>query len=131
MLHRTLLTRIPPRTKGAPYSSAVIASGRFVFTAGQIGRDPETGAWGDGIEAQAHTALRNLDSLLRSAGSDLAHVVRILVFLADLADGPKFNEVYAGYFATEPPARTRVQAAGLGPGCLVELEAIAVTLEPD
>jgi 2-iminobutanoate/2-iminopropanoate deaminase len=129
MLHRTVLARMPPRTGRGSHSAAVLASGKFVFTAGQIGRDPETGLWGEGIEAQTHTAIRNLENVLRSAGSDLEHVVRVLVFMVDLADGPKFNEVYAHYFAAEPPTRTRVQVAGLGSGCLVELEAIAVVID--
>lgn len=109
----------------APYSAAIIAKGTLVFTAGQIGRDSR-GQLAEGIEAQTRVALSNLKGVLSEAGSDLDHVVRILVFLTDLADGPGFNRVYTQFFPTEPPARTRVQAAALAPGCLLELEAIAV-----
>jgi 2-iminobutanoate/2-iminopropanoate deaminase len=114
-----------------PYSPAVIAKGALVFTAGQVGLDPKTGELADGIEAQTHIALRNLENVLAEAGSDMGHVVRILVFLADLADGPQFNMVYVQYFPTDPPARTRVQAGGLAKGCLLELEAIAVLASDD
>ena len=113
------------KSSGA-YSQAILAKGTFLFTAGQIGRDPETGTMPEGIEAQTKQALANLLTVLRAAGGDLKHVVRMLVFLADLKEGPEFNRVYAEHFANEPPVRTRVQAGALSPGCLVEMEAIAV-----
>jgi 2-iminobutanoate/2-iminopropanoate deaminase len=108
------------------YSHAIVAKGTFVFTAGQVGRNAETGMVPDGIEAQTRQAIENLRAVLRAAGGDLDDVVRNLVFLADLNDRPGFDKVYLEYFTGDRPVRTRVQAGALGAGYLVEMEAIAV-----
>ncbi len=109
-----------------PYAAALLADGPILFLPGQIGVDPATGKLPDGIVAQTHQAIANLKSLLEASGSDLNHVVRMLVFVTDLSEGDLFNEVYAQYFSADPPVRTRVQVSGLPPGCLVEMEPIAV-----
>jgi 2-iminobutanoate/2-iminopropanoate deaminase len=114
-----------PAPTGA-FSPVISARGTFVFLCGQVGRNPKTGLAADGIEAQTRQALDNLQVALRAAGADLKDVVRMLVFLADLTDGDGFNKTYASYFTEAAPVRTRVQAAGLAPGILVEMEAIAV-----
>jgi 2-iminobutanoate/2-iminopropanoate deaminase len=110
-------------TPKAPYSPVVV-SGDHVFTAGQVAFD-ESGApvTGD-VEAQVRQALENLRSCLEAAGCGLADVVKINAYLADLADFDAYNVVYREYFAEPYPARTTVQA-GLPPGLLVEIEAVA------
>lgn len=110
-------------TPKAPYSPVVI-SGDHVFTAGQAAFD-ETGALvGDGMLEQARTALENLQSCLAAAGCSLDDVVKVNAYLADLADFEAYNAVYREFFTAPYPARTTVQA-GLPPGMLVEVEAVA------
>ncbi len=113
-----------PKAVG-PYSPAVEAGG-FVFVSGQIALDPATQKMvPGGVEAETDRALRNLEAVLREAGLTLEHVVRTTVFLADLADFPRMNEVYARFFPRDPPARSTVQAAALPKGARVEIDAIA------
>ena len=112
-----------------PYVHAVEANG-LIFTSGQLGLIPETGELPEGVEAQAHQSLKTLAAVLEAAGSSLGHVVKTNVFLDDINDFAKVNEVYAQYFQGEPPARSCVQAAKLPKGGLVEIEAIAVKNTP-
>ena len=112
-----------------PYVHAVEANG-LIFTSGQLGLIPETGELPEGVEAQAHQSLKNLAAVLEAAGSSLGHVVKTNVFLDDINDFAKVNEVYAQYFQGEPPARSCVQAAKLPKGGLVEIEAIDVKNTP-
>ena len=112
-----------------PYVHAVEANG-LIFTSGQLGLIPETGELPEGVEAQAHQSLKNLAAVLEAAGSSLGHVVKTNVFLDDINDFAKVNDVYAQYFQGEPPARSCVQAAKLPKGGLVEIEAIAVKNTP-
>jgi 2-iminobutanoate/2-iminopropanoate deaminase len=121
-------TRIAAQSAAATYSAAVVATAPFVFTAGQVGRNQLTNELPADISGQTRNALENLKSVLAAAGTDLAHVIRVLVFLSDLKDGSEFNKVYAEYFSSDRPTRTRVQA-GLAPGYLIELEAVAVLPE--
>jgi len=118
-----------PRAPAAigPYSQA-IAAGGFVFTAGQIALDPATGALVGGGDAARETVqvLANLEAVLGAAGTSLAKVVRCDVFLADLADFARVNEVYAQRFPKEAPARVTTQAAALPKGARVEIAVIAV-----
>jgi 2-iminobutanoate/2-iminopropanoate deaminase len=107
-----------------PYSHAVVA-GEFIFTAGQAGVDPQSGRLLEGIEAQTRQALQNIAAILSAAGGSLANVVKTTVFLANMADFPAMNKVYAEFFPTDPPARTTVAAAALPLGALVEIEAVA------
>jgi 2-iminobutanoate/2-iminopropanoate deaminase len=110
-------------TPKAPYSPVVV-SGEHVFTAGQVGFD-ETGALvAADMEAQVRKALENMRSCLEAAGCELTDVVKVNAYLADLADFETYNAVYREYFAEPYPARTTVQA-GLPPGLLVEIEAVA------
>jgi 2-iminobutanoate/2-iminopropanoate deaminase len=122
--HRAIHTDDAPAAIG-PYSQAVVAGG-FVFTAGQIGLDPATGAMVDGgVEAQAHRALTNLRAVLEAAGSGLNRVVKTTVFVTDMADYKAVNGVYAQYFQQPFPGRSAVAAAALPAGALVEIEAVA------
>ncbi len=115
----------PKPFAGAPYNQAVGAGG-FVFCAGQLGLDPDSGVLVEGgIEAQTRRALENISAVLRGAGTDLASVVKTTVFLTDLADFAAMNAVYAEYFTSEPPARSTVQVAALPAGGVVEIEVVA------
>lgn len=111
-----------------PYVHAVEANG-FIFTSGQLGLIPESGTLPEGVEAQTHQSLNNLAAVLEAAGSSLEHVVKTNVFLDDINDFAKVNEIYAQYFQNETPARSCVQAAKLPKGGLVEIEVIAVKKE--
>ena len=108
-----------------PYSQGVI-SGGLLFSAGQIGLHPDTGEMVEGgIEAQTEQVLENLAAVLRDAKMDLENVVKTTVYLADMADFPAMNEVYARYLARAAPARTTIQAAALPKGARVEIEIVA------
>lgn len=109
-----------------PYSQAV-ERGNLIFLSGQIPLDPASGqivGAGD-IQAQTERVLQNLQAVLREAGLTLADVVRTTVFMVDLAEFPKMNEIYAKYFPQEPPARSTIQVAALPRGARVEIDAIA------
>jgi 2-iminobutanoate/2-iminopropanoate deaminase len=105
-----------------PYSPVVVA-GDAVYTAGQIGRDAD-GNLPDGIEAQTRQALENVQTCVEAAGCTMDDVVKVNAYLVDLGDFAGYNEVYQEFFTEPYPARTSVQA-GLPPGVLVEIEAVA------
>lgn len=108
-----------------PYSQAV-QHGGLVFLSGQIPLDPRTGALVEGdIAAQTERVMLNLEAVLRAAGCTFAHVVRSTIYLADMADFARVNEVYGKRFVKDPPARATVQAAGLPKGARVEIDMIA------
>jgi 2-iminobutanoate/2-iminopropanoate deaminase len=106
-----------------PYSPVVV-SGDIVYTAGQIANDPEGNLVAGGIAEQARRTLENVRACVEAAGCTLDDVVKVNAYLADLGDFPGYNEVYVEFFAQPYPARTSVQA-GLPPGVLIEIEAIA------
>jgi 2-iminobutanoate/2-iminopropanoate deaminase len=109
-----------------PYSQAIRA-GNFIFTAGQLGLDPQTmEIVTGGIEAQTRQVLTNLKHVLEAAGSDLGHVIKTTVFLSEMANFAPMNAVYNEYFTENPPARSTVAAAGLPKGGLVEIEVVAL-----
>jgi 2-iminobutanoate/2-iminopropanoate deaminase len=114
-----------------PYSQAQIVrlhgGNRLVYTSGQIGLDPADGELVAGdVAVQTEQVLRNLAAVLRGAGLTLADVVKTTVYLADMADFAAMNEVYGRRFATDPPARTTIAAAGLPRGARIEIEAVAL-----
>lgn len=114
-----------PKALG-PYSAAVKA-GHFVFTAGQLGIDPQSGEFiPGGIEDQTQQALQNLAAILEAAGSSLEKVVKTTVFLKDMDDFAAMNRVYGQFFTETFPARSAVQAARLPKDGLVEIEAVAL-----
>lgn len=108
-----------------PYVHAVKA-GDLIFTSGQLGLNPESGTLPEGVEAQTEQAIKNLDCVLKVAGYSLSDVVKTTVFLADINDFGKVNEIYAKYFTGETPARSCVQVAALPKNGLVEIECVAV-----
>ena len=120
---KVIYTENAPAAIG-PYSQAMV-TGDLLFTSGQIGLDPKTGApVGDTIEAQAEQVMQNLAAVLKEAGSSFEKVVKTTCFLADMGDFAAFNAVYAKYF-TGKPARSCVAVKTLPKGMLVEVECIA------
>ncbi|WP_287129445.1 Rid family detoxifying hydrolase [Candidatus Cyanaurora vandensis] len=110
-----------------PYAQGVRV-GDWVYTSGQIPMVPTTGLVLTGpITIQAPQVFANLQAVLAECGADLTQVVKVTVYLTDLADFAQFNEVYAQVFATDRPARACVQVAALPRGVAVEVEAIAYT----
>lgn len=109
-----------------PYSQAVIANG-FLFTAGQVAFDPGTGqiVAGD-IVAQTERVFLNLAAILAEAGASWRDVVKATVFLMDMGDFPKVNEVYARVMGEARPARSTVQVSGLPRGVRIEIDLVAV-----
>ncbi len=112
-----------------PYSQAVqVDAGRLTFLSGQIPLDPATGALVEGeIGVQTEQVMRNLEAVLAAGGLTFSHVVRCTIYLVDLADFARVNEVYGRYFQEAPPARATVQASALPKGARVEIDAIAVS----
>jgi 2-iminobutanoate/2-iminopropanoate deaminase len=112
-----------------PYSQAVqVDAGKMTFLSGQIPLDYTTMELVPGdVVAQTEQVMKNLEAVLKAAGLDFSHVVRCTIFLTDLADFAKVNEVYGRSFPSAPPARATVQVAALPRGSKVEIDAIAVS----
>ncbi len=109
-----------------PYSHAVTGC-NFIFSSGQLGMDPATGALvAGGVEAETRQALLNLKAILEAGGSGLEYVVKTTVFLRDINDFTRMNGVYAEFFNANPPARSAIQVAALPRNGAVEIEAIAL-----
>ena len=124
MPKKHVVTPQAPKPIG-PYSQGVI-SGGFLFASGQIPLDPETMEIVPGeIAAQTERVMQNLMAVLRQAKMGPDNVVKTTVYLADMADFPKMNEVYERYLGKEPPARSTIAAAGLPRGVKVEIDLIA------
>lgn len=125
-MSRTVVhTEKAPKAIG-PYSQA-IRTDLAVYTAGQLGVNPSTGDLvSTDIEAQTRQALQNLQNVLQAGGSSLANVLKTTVFLQDMNDFTKMNNIYAEFFGENPPARSTVQVAALPKGALVEIEAVAL-----
>ncbi|MBU1708056.1 RidA family protein [bacterium] len=126
-MKREIISTIKAPQAIGPYSQAVKAKGTFLFTAGQIPLDPATGEIvGKTAAEQAEQALKNLQAVLEAGESDLAHVVKVTVFLQDMNDFASVNEVYARFFPENPPARSAFQVGALPKGALIEIECIAL-----
>lgn len=124
MKQEVISTRNAPAAIG-PYSQA-IAAGPFVFFSGQIGLEPETGNLiNSDFEDQARQALENLEQVVLAAGCQMSQVVSVEVFLSNMGNFSKFNEIYAGFFPTPQPARAVVEVSGLPKGSCLEVKAIA------
>jgi 2-iminobutanoate/2-iminopropanoate deaminase len=108
-----------------PYSQAVEADG-LIFISGQLPIDPATGVMAPAeIEAQTEAVIRNLEGILKSEGLGLENILKTTVFMADLGQFARMNEVYGKFFAKNPPARATVEVKALPKAALVEIEAIA------
>jgi 2-iminobutanoate/2-iminopropanoate deaminase len=124
MVKQIITTEKAPAAIG-PYSQAV-KYGNLVFTSGALGVDPVTGAFPvGGIQAQAKQCLENLKAVLEASGSSLENVLKATVFIKDMNDFPKVNELYGHYFTKDQPGRSCVEVARLPKDALIEIEAIA------
>lgn len=107
-----------------PYSQAVESNG-FVFCSGQIAIDPQTNEFiGRDIDQQTKRVIENLKIVLEGAGSSLAKAVKVNVFMTDLSEFPRMNEIFSSYFSHKP-ARATIQAAGLPKGARIEMDVVA------
>ncbi len=126
-MRKTISTDAAPKAIG-PYSQAVVQGG-VAYLSGQIPLDPATGQLVEGdIAVQTERVLQNLKAVLEACGASLGSVLKTTVFVRDMADFPKMNEVYARYFGEKPPARSTVQAARLPRDVSVEIDAIAAII---
>ncbi len=101
----------------------------FIFTTGQLGRDPKTGELAPNIEGQVERALENLKAVVEAGGGDLSTIVKINAYVKDLNFVPIFNEAFKRYFPHEPPSRCCVEVSALSQGALIVMDAIAVAKE--
>jgi 2-iminobutanoate/2-iminopropanoate deaminase len=124
MTRKAISTDTAPAALG-PYSQAIVA-GNFVFCSGTAGIDPATGAPGDGVEAQAELALRNLGAILTAAGASLSTLVKTTIFYANVEDFATINAVYARFMPDPPPARSAPANVALPHGLLISIDAIAM-----
>ena len=108
-----------------PVSQATVAPNGMLYTAGMVGRSPETGEMLQTFTEQAHQALRNLGALLREAGADYSDVMFVQLYLLDIARIEQFNEIFKIYFPADPPARAVCQPIKLYPGAQVMFTAVA------
>jgi 2-iminobutanoate/2-iminopropanoate deaminase len=109
-----------------PYSQAVIYNG-LVYCSGQIPINPATGVFaGDDVASQAEQVMKNLDGLLKAAGSEFSKVIKCSIFLADMGDFGTVNEIYGRFFPENPPARETVAVKTLPKNALVEISCIAI-----
>jgi 2-iminobutanoate/2-iminopropanoate deaminase len=108
-----------------PVSQATLAPNGMFYTAGMVGRSPETGLMQEGFNAQAHQALKNLGVLLRETGGDYSDVLFVQLYLLDLENIERYNEIFQSYFPSQPPARAVCQPLKLYPGALVMFTAVA------
>jgi reactive intermediate/imine deaminase len=124
---KEIITTNAPAPVG-PYSQAVLA-GSTLYCSGSIALDPATGEFvgGGDVQEEAKQVMKNMDAILQAAGASAKNVVRCTVFLADLADFDKVNDIYIDYFKDSPiaPSRSCVQAGALPKGALVEIDCIA------
>ena len=110
----------------SPIASQCVTFGNLVYPAGQVPVDPRTRQIvGTEIQAQTRQCLENLKAVLDCAGTSLANLLKVNVYLRNMDDFERFNEVYISYFASEPPARTTVQVARLWSTILIEIEGVA------
>lgn len=123
-MNTVVSTQNAPAAVG-PYSQAIKA-GNTVYCSGQIGLVPASGALVEGVVAQANQAFTNLEAVLAEAGAKMTDVVKITIFITDMNDFAKVNEVMAAHVPNPYPARSCMQVAALPKGALVEVEAIAV-----
>lgn len=123
-MKKNIATSEAPAAVG-PYSQAVEAGGTL-YISGQLPIDPSTKAMPDGIRAQTKQSLRNIAAILEAAGYTKNDVVKSTVLLKSIADFGAMNEVYAGFYTENPPARVAYEVAALPLGALVEIETIAV-----
>lgn len=107
-----------------PYSP-FIKTDNLVFCSGQVGVDPKTSNLLEGIENQTHQAMRNISAVLEEAGTNLENVVKTTIFLKNINDFAKVNEIYGSFFTKQKPARSTIEVSNLPKGALIEIEVTA------
>ena len=122
MPKHVVATKEAPAAIG-PYSQAIRA-GDLVFMSGQIGLDPTTGMLVEGIEAQSHQIFLNMRAVAEAAGTTLDSIVKLTVFVVDIGDFAKVNEIMQSYFRPPYPARATVEVSGMPRGARIEVEGI-------
>lgn len=120
---KSIHTEHAPAVVG-PYSQAIEVNG-FIYCAGQIGLDPKQKKLVDGLENQTHQIMKNIEAVLKAAGSDLSHVVKTTIFLTSMDHYKTVNEIYGSYFPDQKPARSAVCVSSLPAGAILEIECIA------
>ena len=124
-MKKVVATEEAPKAIG-PYSQAIVHNG-MAYLSGQIPLDPATGKVVEGdIAIQTARVLDNLSAVLEACGASLENVLKTTVFIKDMGEFARMNEVYARYFAANPPARSTVEAARLPRDVRVEIDAIAI-----
>lgn len=124
-MSKKIISTTEAPTAIGPYSQAVRA-GDFVYLSGQIPLDPKTGEMVTGdIEAETRCVMNNLGAVLKAAGAGFEHVVRATIYLTDLGDFAKVNEIYGSYFPSDPPTRATFEVSALPRGSNVEIDMIA------
>ena len=125
-MHKSVVSTPDAPEAVGPYSQGVSANG-LVFCSGQIPLDPQSGELIDGsIADQTRRCMESLSAVLGAAGSSLDKVVKVTVYLADIADYAEFNEAYAAFVGAEPPARAAFAVSALPKGARIEVECIAL-----
>ena len=125
MMNKTVIATDKSPAAIGPYSQAIEVGG-MIYTSGVIGVDPKTGEAGVTIEEQTRQVFENLRGLLADAGSSLEQAVKTTVFIKNMDDFGKVNDIYASYFTGEFPARSCVEVARLPKDLLIEVEVIAL-----
>jgi 2-iminobutanoate/2-iminopropanoate deaminase len=116
----------PAGTTPGGILSPGIRVGNLLWTAGNTGRNPDTGVTSDDIQEQTRQTLENLKRVVEAAGTSFANVIKVNIYLRDIADRPAVNEVYKTYFPTNPPGRTCIGNAGFDGNTRIEIEMVAV-----
>ena len=125
-MHKTVISSSDAPEAVGPYSQGVKVNG-LVFCSGQIPLDPKTGELvGGSIADQTRRCMQSLSAVLEAAGSNLDNLVKVTVYLVDIADYAEFNEAYAAFVGAEPPARAAFAVSALPKGARIEVECIAV-----
>ena len=125
-MKKTISTAEAPSPINNLYSQGILSEGKMVFTAGQVGLDPNTGKLVEGLEAQTWQALENVKAIVEAAGTNMSNVLKVTVLLDNIDDFGAMNAAYTTFFPANPPARTAYEVGRLPIGALVEIEAIAV-----
>ncbi|MFI5252692.1 MAG: RidA family protein [Bacteroidota bacterium] len=125
MNKKIIYTPQAPKPIG-PYSQGIVASGAMLYTAGQIPIDPTSNQLVEGdIKAQTRQVMKNIEAILKQAGSSFSAVIKTTVFIKDMNEFPAMNEIYGEYFKENPPARSTVEVARLPKDVRIEIEIIA------